>query len=92
MSKIGLVVTTAHKGVFFGYGTPSDSDTIVLTDCRMCIYWPASVKGVMGLAVTGPLEGSRISPAVPVVTLREVTAVMEATEAACGQWEKGLWK
>jgi len=86
-----LVVTTAHRGVFFGYGEPSDADTIRLERVRMCIYWDESVKGVVGLSTTGPSKASRIGPAAPAITLRDVTAVMEVTEAAAKAWESEPW-
>lgn len=88
---VGLVVTTAHRGVFFGYGAPSDAETIRLDRCRMCVYWPQANKGVLGLAVDGPAKGSRVGPAVPAITLRGVTAVMEASPAAVAAWEKAPW-
>jgi hypothetical protein len=88
---VPLVVTTVHRGVFFGYGTPSDAETIRLERARMCVYWPAANKGVMGLASEGPAKGSRIGPQVPAVTLRNVTSVMEASPAAVEAWEKGPW-
>ena len=87
-----LVVTTAHKGVFFGYGQSTDKDTIELKKCRMCVYWPADVRGVLGLAVTGPLKGSRITPAVSSIILREITSVMKASDEAIKNWEIGLWQ
>ena len=86
-----LVVTTAHRGVFFGYGEPTNQSTIILTGARMCVYWPQSVQGVMGLASSGPLSGSRVSPAIPKITLQDVTSVMEVTSRAVKQWEKGPW-
>lgn len=89
--SIALVVTTEHRGVFFGYGKPTEEKTIVLTGVRMCVYWPTSVHGVMGLATSGPLSGSRVSPAVPEMTLQDVTGVMQVTEEAVKQWEKGPW-
>lgn len=36
---IALLVTTAHKGVFFGYGQPTNEKTIRLTKARMAVYW-----------------------------------------------------
>lgn len=89
--KKALVVTTAHRGVFFGYGAPSDASSIVLERARMCVYWSAHVRGVLGLAVTGPTSGCKIGPAVPRITLRDVTAVTEATEKAAQAWEKDIW-
>jgi hypothetical protein len=89
--KVAVVVTTAHKGVFFGYGEPSDKATIRIEKARMCIYWSQDVKGILGLAATGPSKSSRVGPAVPALTLRDVTSVIEASEDATKAWEGGPW-
>jgi hypothetical protein len=86
-----LLVTTAHKGVFFGYGNPSDGATIELTKARMCVYWDSALRGVMGLAATGPNGNCKIGPAVDKITIRDVTMVAECSENAVTNWEKGLW-
>ena len=91
-TKQALVVTTAHKGVFFGYGEASDSKTIRLENCRICIYWSSETKGVVGLAADGPGKGSRISPAAPAMTIQDVTSCMEASDTAVKAWEKGIWE
>lgn len=86
-----LLVTTSHRGVFFGYGEPSDAPTIRLERARMCVYWPESQRGVLGLASFGPQDGARIGPAVPVITLRDVTSVTECSDQAVPRWEAGPW-
>lgn len=93
MSKktVPVVVTTAHKGVFFGYGEPSDKATVRIEKARMCVYWSPDVKGILGLAATGPSKNCKVGPAVPAITLREVTSVMEASEEAAKAWESGPW-
>ena len=88
---VPVVVTTVHKGVFFGYGEPSDKATVRIEKARMCVYWSADVKGVLGLAATGPSKNCKVGPAVPAITLREVTSVMEASEEAAKAWESGPW-
>lgn len=90
--SVPLVVTTAHKGVFFGYGTPSDASTIRIEKARMCVYWSSDVKSVLGLAATGPSKSCKIGPAAPALTLRDVTSVMEASKDAAEKWESGPWK
>lgn len=90
-ASVPLVVTTTHKGVFFGYGVPSHSSTIRITDARMCVYWSSDVKGVVGLAASGPTKGCRIGPAAPAITLLDVTAVMEASPEAEAQWKMEPW-
>lgn len=89
--KIALVVTTAHRGVFFGYGQPTTKKTIRLTNARMCVYWSADVKGVLGLAHPGPSRNCKIGPAVPAITLQGITAVLEVSEEAEGRWQKEPW-
>lgn len=88
-----VVVTTKDRGIFFGYvkdETKAPSQ-ITLTDCRNAVYYPAQVKGFLGLTVTGPLQGSRIGPPAPELTLFDLTSVGTASPAAVEQWEKGLW-
>jgi hypothetical protein len=86
-----LVVTTAHRGVFAGYGQPATNKTIRLTDARMCVYWSADVKGVVGLASDGPTSGCKIGPAAPAITLQDVTSVMEASQKAEEAWNRQPW-
>lgn len=88
---IPLVVTTSHRGVFFGWGIPSPAETIRLERVRMCVYWDVSIKGVLGLATTGPGKACRITPEVPALTLFGVTSVMEATPEAEKAWGVGFW-
>lgn len=91
MKKGPLVVTTAHKGVFFGYGVPSDADTIRITDARMVVFWSKDVKGVVGLAANGPTKGCRVGPEAPAITLRDVTAVMECSPKAEHAFQLAPW-
>ena len=86
-----LVVSTEQRGVFFGYGESGEGDTIRLERARMCVFWPAEVRGFMGLAATGPLPGSRVGPAAPAITLRGVSAVMECSDEARERWEAEPW-
>ena len=89
-TKPPLVVTTKYRGVFFGYGEKSDSDKIRLENARMCVRWQGT-KGVLGLAAAGPNKNCRISPAVPAITVSDVTAVLECSQEAAAEWEKGHW-
>jgi len=89
--EVPLVVTTVHRGVFFGYGIPSDADTIKLKRARMAVYWPVETHGVVGLASDGPPKGARISPAAPEIILRDVTSVMVVSPEATEKWEMGPW-
>jgi hypothetical protein len=87
-NPIPLVVTTLHKGVFFGHGIPTQEKTIVLEKAQMCVYWSADVRGVFGLAATGPNNGCKISPPVPEMTIQDITAIAKATPEAVEAWEK----
>ena len=88
-----VVVTTEHRGVFFGNLNSSDDTdkTVSLTDAQMCVYWSADVKGVLGLAATGPSRSCKVTPPVPKITLQAVTAVMDATTEAEKAWQARPW-
>ncbi len=85
-----VLVTTAHRGVFFGYATDTEGDTIKLTNARNCIYWSKDVKGFLGLAATGPTAGCRIGPAAT-IELRNITCVAEVDAKAVSNWEAAPW-
>ena len=89
-----VVVTTEYRGVFFGSLAALDiSERIcTLTDARNCVYWPNSNRGFIGLAVTGPLDGSRVGPAASCLQLTCVTSVAICTAEAAQRWEAGPWK
>lgn len=86
-----VIVTTAHRGVFFGYATDTDGEQIALTRSRLCLYWSRDVKGFMGLAATGPTKSCRIGPPAD-ITLRNITAVLEVTPEAVKAWEAAPWQ
>lgn len=85
-----VLVTTEHRGVFFGFIDPAhkSNKTLTLQRCRNCISWSASVKGFLGLAATGPDAGCRIGAVAPEVILHGITSVSDVTEAAAEAWVK----
>ena len=84
-------MTTAHRGVFFGYADKTDGETIALKRARLCVYWSSDLKGFMGLAANGPSSGCRIGPAAD-ITLRNITAVVTVTPEAEAKWNGAPWK
>ena len=86
-----VVVTTAHRGVFFGYATDTTGDTITLQRARLCLYWSSDLKGFMGLASQGPSATCRIGEPAN-ITLRNITAVLEIGPEAVRRWESAPWK
>ena len=85
-----VLVTTAHRGVFFGYASDVSGDTIKLKRARNAIYWPASNKGFLGLASDGPKDGAKIGPAAD-IELRNITCVAECSDTAIKAWESAPW-
>lgn len=96
MKKLPVLITTDKdkRGVFMGYINPKDVEKTVLeaTDVRMCVYWSEEVKGVLGLASTGPDKNCRITKAVPKARLHGVTAILDITDKAEKNWKKEPWK
>ena len=86
-----MLVTTAHRGVFFGYLKGEAKETVTITDARNCVYWSVDVKGFLGLAATGPTSSCKIGPKVPSLKLLGVTSVCEVTPEAVEKWEKAPW-
>lgn len=88
-----VLVTTAHRGVFSGLTTADydGGDNIALTELRMCVFWPVETHGIVGLALTGPTTGSRITPAADAGLLRGVTAVLDLTPKAWAAWQAEPW-
>ncbi len=79
-----VLVTTIHKGVFFGDlddDTDQSERTLTLTDCRNVIYWE-STKGFLALAKHGPEEGSRIGATAPSLMIHDITSVATCTDEA----------
>ena len=83
-----VIITTEYRGVFFGYAEDTSGDTVILKNARNCIYWSKATGGFMGLASKGPAAGSRIGAKVNQIELRNVTSVLEMTDAAVSAWER----
>ena len=92
IKEIPVLVTTSHRGVFFGYIDEKkiQEQILSLRAARNCLYWPSEQKGFMGLASQGPVAGCRIGPAVD-IELRDITFVGRCSEAATEAWEKAPW-
>jgi hypothetical protein len=90
-SERAVVVTTSHRGVFFGYAHDVDGAIIKLRAARNCIYWALTIKGFMGLAATGPNKDCKVGPAAD-IALRDITSVMECSPQAVQAWESAPWK
>ena len=85
-----VLVTTAHRGVFFGYATDINGETIKLRRGRNCVFWSSDCKGFLGLAANGPTANCRIGPAAN-IELRNITSVSEVSPEAVQKWEAAPW-
>lgn len=90
-SERAVMVTTEYRGVFFGYATSTEGDSINLRAARNCLYWSSDVKGFLGLAKTGPTASCRVGPPAD-IQLRKITCVAEVAPAAVTAWEAAPWK
>lgn len=89
-SERAVIVTTEHRGVFFGYAGDTGGDQIFLRASRLCLHWSSDVRGFLGLAGKGPTKGCRIGPPAD-ITLRKITSVVEVTPEAVKAWESAPW-
>ena len=82
-----VVITTEHRGVFFGTMTAHDIDArrATLKGAVMAIHWNTT-GGLFELASAGPNAGSRLSVVAPSMEVEKITAIMDVTEAAETAW------
>jgi len=89
-----VLVMTGLRGVFFGYATDVDGETVRITRARNVFSWalpPAAEKGILGLASVGPMPGSKLGARAPALTLRNITAVAECSAEAVARFEAATW-
>lgn len=87
-----VLVTTAHRGVFFGTLDTGYSDTdktLALRNARNVIYW-AGTRGFLGVASEGPDPQSKIGSRADRIVLHNVTSVTDCTASAAEKIE--AWK
>ncbi|MCB2107008.1 MAG: hypothetical protein KDE14_04870 [Rhodobacteraceae bacterium] len=87
-----VVVTTQHRGIFFGYTTdPDDAAVIHLRAGRNVLKWSGSCHGFMGLANMGPVNDSRVGPPAD-IAIRDITSMALCTDEAVKVWESAPWR
>lgn len=92
LATIPVLVTTAHRGVFFGYTDDPSADVVILKRARNCVYWDVGTRGFMGLASRGPTGACRVGPSVEEIRLYAITSVVKVSDAAVAAWEAAPWK
>jgi hypothetical protein len=90
-----VLVTTSHRGVFFGYtdDTPEgivEKRTVRLTRGRNVVYWPAENQGFMGLVAMGPQRGARVGPPAD-IALNDITSCAICPAETLALWEDAPW-
>jgi hypothetical protein len=84
-NRRAVLVTTKHRGVFFGWAEETTGEQIVLHDARMAIRFGCT-KGILQLAHTGPTSESKIGAPAPRIELRDITSVSDVSETAVAAW------
>lgn len=85
-SELGIpvVVTTAHRGVFFGFikDYPETKEEVTLYNARNCLKWSEECGGFMGLASKGrgPSKNCNIGPTVSKLVLYDLTSITEIVD------------
>jgi hypothetical protein len=85
-----VLVTTSHRGVFFGYTHDTSGEAIQLRAARNCVYWTPDLRGFLGLASKGPSKDCKVGPAAD-LQLRDITSVAEVTPEAVERREAAPW-
>lgn len=87
-----VLITTEHRGVFQGDLQSYDdaSKVAVIEQARCCVMW-RNVKGFIDLAVNGPGEACRVTPAAPEMKIEKVTSIVKCTPESVQAWEVEPW-
>jgi hypothetical protein len=84
-----VLVTTAHRGVFYGKLEVESKDHAILHNCRNVIMF-GTKGGFLELADTGPTDSSKIGATAPITKLYDITSVTICSEEANAKWDS--WK
>jgi len=78
------------KGVFYGnlIEFNREKDYAILEDARMIVYWCEKVRGVLGLAKVGAINGCKASSSIPRIELNGISAIIDTTEEAQKTFEQ----
>jgi len=87
-----VIVCTDEKkrGVFYGklIEYNREKDYVILENARMIVYWCEKVRGVLGLAKVGAINGCRVSSPVPRIELNGISAIIDTTPEAQETFKK----
>jgi len=88
-----VVVLTEFKEVFFGECNNPEADVLTLQNARQAVFYSVETHGLLGLAATGPAEGSKIGP--PIVWMhiasKHVRNVLLCSNEAIQVWKQARW-
>lgn len=90
--EVAVLVTTEHRGVFFGYTRDVQAEPMALRAARNIPHWTRAEKGFLGLAYKGPSDGCRVGPPADMPRLEKITCVALCTPEAVTAWEKAPWQ
>jgi small nuclear ribonucleoprotein (snRNP)-like protein len=84
-----VIVTTEHRGVFYGKLKSYDEDrrAAVLDNALMIIHF-GTTQGLFQLAATGPTASSRLSAIAPSVRLEKTVSIIGVSAAAEESWTR----
>ena len=80
-----VLVTTKHRGVFFGYLAGEDETTVTLRCARCAIRWNTK-GGFLELADKGPNDGTTVGSVAGEIKLHDVTSMAAVSEEAERAW------
>lgn len=92
---IPVLVTTEHRGVFFGWADVESvraaPSSLRLERARNVFYWSKNDAGFLGLASEGPRKGSKIGAQVDWLVVKNITAIVGCTPASVKAFTDGGW-
>jgi hypothetical protein len=82
------LLVAVGRDVYVGRTRASRRSAVVtLAGARQLLHWDTDGRGFCGLARDGITKHCRVSPVVPSITLRNVTATLPVAPKAAATWE-----
>lgn len=80
-----VLVTTAHRGVFFGFLEGQEGNKVTINRARCAIRW-STKGGFLELAKDGPNKDSKIGAEADRIELFDVTSIADVSDDATKKW------
>lgn len=87
-----IIVSSDQRFLVFGYTLDElDKKPLRMFHTRLILWWSSDVRGLWGLAASGPSDGCRVTVPAVYTIIHDPQLVVECSTAAAAAFERGPW-